>query len=151
MYDIISYPLSCCRGYGNLSTRGIAISRAAEGQAWYCDAKQTNGSEFIPCSNDVCLILKCFRSFKTSAIAFIWPKSCKLSVTRSHRSHRDCHCDVIIDVPFSLYLTLMASNVSIGFRNGFRRRDISSVYLWCWWQGAKIKRLNSMRKLWLKA
>ena len=37
------------------------------------------------------------------------------------------------------------------FRSGFRRRDISSVYLWCWWQGTKIERLNSMRKLWLKA
>ena len=32
-------PLVCWRGYGNLSTRSIAIPRAAEGQAWYCDAK----------------------------------------------------------------------------------------------------------------
>ena len=38
-----------------------------------------------------------------------------------------------------------------GFRSGFKRRDIPSVYLWCCWQWTKIAWLNSMRKLWLKA
>ena len=37
----------------------------------------------------------------------------------------------------------------IGFRIGFSGRDIFSVYLWCWWQGTKIERLNIMSKLWL--
>ena len=39
----------------------------------------------------------------------------------------------------------------IGFRSGFSRREISSVYLWCWWQRTKIERQNSMRNLWIKA
>ena len=37
--------------------------------------KQTRCNEYIPCSNDVCQILKCFRSFKNSDTPFIWPKS----------------------------------------------------------------------------
>ena len=37
----------------------------------------------------------------------------------------------------------------IGFRSGFSRREISNVYLWCWWQW--IEQRNSMRKIWLKA
>ena len=40
---------------------------------------------------------------------------------------------------------------SIGFRSGFNRREISSVYLWCWWQRTKIERQNSMRNLWISA
>ena len=49
--------------------------------------KQTKDNECIPCSNDVCHILKLFRSFKIPAITFILPKSSyKLSVARSHRS-----------------------------------------------------------------
>ena len=40
-----------------------------------CLQKQTRGNEFIPCSNNVCQILKCFRSFKIPAIPLIWPKS----------------------------------------------------------------------------
>ena len=39
----------------------------------------------------------------------------------------------------------------IGFRSGFSGRDISSVYLWCWWQGTKVERLDSTSKLWLIA
>ena len=39
----------------------------------------------------------------------------------------------------------------IGFRSGFSRREITSVYLWCWWQRTKIERRNNMRKIWLKA
>ena len=37
--------------------------------------RQTMGNEFIPRSNDVCHILKCFRIFKSLAIPLIWPKS----------------------------------------------------------------------------
>ena len=52
--------------------------------------KQTRGSEFIPCSNDVCHILKRFHSFKIPDISVIWHKSsCKSSVTRSHRSVKE--------------------------------------------------------------
>ena len=52
--------------------------------------KQTRGNEFIPCSNNICDILKRFRSFKIPAITLIWPKSpYKHSVTRSYRSGRD--------------------------------------------------------------
>ena len=84
--------------------------------------KQTKGNKFIPCPNDVCHILKCFRRFETPAIPFILPKSSyKLSVAWSQRSGKecerwpwsmcDCHCDIINDVPFSLYVMLMMSNV----------------------------------------
>ena len=45
--------------------------------------KQTKGNEFIPCSNDVCHILKHFHSFKTPAIPFILPKSSYNSVLLS--------------------------------------------------------------------
>ena len=38
----------------------------------------------------------------------------------------------------------------IDFRSGFSRREIFSVYLWCWWQKTKIERRNSMRRLWIK-
>ena len=49
--------------------------------------KQTRGNEFIPCSNNICDILKHFRSSKIPAIPLIWPKSpYKHSVTRSYRS-----------------------------------------------------------------
>ena len=49
--------------------------------------KQTRGNEFIPCSNNICDILKRFRSFKIPAI---WPKSpYKHSVTRSYRSGKE--------------------------------------------------------------
>ena len=52
--------------------------------------KQTRGNEFIPCSNNICDILKRFRSFKIPAITLIWPKSpYKHSVTRSYRSCKE--------------------------------------------------------------
>ena len=52
--------------------------------------KQTRGNEFIPCSNNICDILKRFRSFKIPAITLIWPKSLyKHSVTRSYRSGKE--------------------------------------------------------------
>ena len=52
--------------------------------------KQTKGNEFTPCSNDVRHILKCFCSFKISAITFIWLKSSyEHSVTQSHCSGKE--------------------------------------------------------------
>ena len=52
--------------------------------------KQTRGNGFIPCSNNICDILKRFRSFKIPAITLIWPKSSyKHSVTRSYRSGKE--------------------------------------------------------------
>ena len=52
--------------------------------------KQTKGNEFIPCSKDVCRILKCFCSFKSPAVPFILLKSSnKLSVARSHHSGKE--------------------------------------------------------------
>ena len=52
--------------------------------------KQTRGNEFIPCSNNICQILKCFHSFKIPAIPLIWPKwPHKHSVTRSYRSGKE--------------------------------------------------------------
>ena len=52
--------------------------------------QQTRGNEFIPCSNNICDILKRFRSFKIPAITLIWPKSpYKHSVTRSYRSGKE--------------------------------------------------------------
>ena len=36
-HGINSLPLVCFRGYGNLSTLGIAIPRLAFGRAWYCN------------------------------------------------------------------------------------------------------------------
>ena len=52
--------------------------------------KETRGNEFIPCSNNICDILKRFRSFKIPAITLIWPKSSyKHSVTRSYRSGKE--------------------------------------------------------------
>ena len=52
--------------------------------------KQTRCNEFIPCSNDVCQIMKRFRSFKISDTPFIWFKSSyKYSVARSHRSGKE--------------------------------------------------------------
>ena len=46
---------------------------------------------------------------------------------------------------------ISGTNGTIGFRSGFSRREISSVYLWCWWQRTKIERQNSMRNLWIKS
>ena len=52
--------------------------------------KQTRGNEYIPCSNNICDILKRFRSFKIPAIPLICSKSpYKHSVTRSYRSGKE--------------------------------------------------------------
>ena len=68
--------------------RGIAILSMDK---FPYPGKQTRGNEFIPCSNNICDILKRFRSFKIPAITLIWPKSSyKHSVTRSYRSGKEC-------------------------------------------------------------
>ena len=54
-HGINSLPLVCWRGYGNLSTRSIAIPRAAEGQAWYCNAKSRYQSLWIRVINSLAL------------------------------------------------------------------------------------------------
>ena len=95
------------------AARGIAMLRVDK---FPYPRKQTRGNEFIPCSNSICDILKRFRSFKIPAITVIWLKSPhKHSVTRSYRSGKESgrrsESDVINDVPLSLYLTLMTSNV----------------------------------------
>ena len=52
--------------------------------------KQTRGNEFIPDSNKICDILKCFRSFKIPAITLIWPRlPYKHSVTRSNPNGKE--------------------------------------------------------------
>ena len=52
--------------------------------------QQTKCNKFILCSNDVCQILKRFRSFKISDTPFIWPKSLyEHSVARSHHSGKE--------------------------------------------------------------
>ena len=64
--------------------RGIAMLNVVK---YPYPRKETRGNEFIPCSNNICDILKRFRSFKIPAITLIWPKSSyKDSVTRSYRS-----------------------------------------------------------------
>ena len=80
--------------------------------------KQTRCNEFIPCSNDVCQILKRFRSFRISDTPFSGLNNRintvlldRIAVVRKADGGRDRHCDVINDVPFSLFFTLMTSNV----------------------------------------
>ena len=53
--------------------------------------KQTRGNEFIPCSNNICDILKRFRSSKNPSYPIlIWPKSpYKHIVIRSYRSGKE--------------------------------------------------------------
>ena len=75
--DIISYPL-----FADADT-GIYPHAASQ----YHARPKAKRNEFIPCSNNICDILKRFRSFKIPAITLIWPKSSyKHSVTRSYRS-----------------------------------------------------------------
>ena len=67
--------------------RGIAMLSVDKFQY---PRKQTRGNEFIPCSNNICYILKCCGSFKIPAIILIWPKSpYKHSVTRSYCSGKE--------------------------------------------------------------
>ena len=126
--DIISYPLFADADtgiYPHEASQYHARPKAKRGIAMLSvdkfpyPWKQRRGNEFIPCSNNIYYIVNRFCSFKIPAITLIWPKSpYKHSVIRSYRSGKESgrnrHCDVINDVPLSLYLTLMTSNVRYG-------------------------------------
>ena len=98
-WDIISYPLFADADtgiYPHTASQYHARPKAKRGIAMLSvdkfpyPRKQTRGNEFIPCSNNICDILKRFRSFKIPAITLIWPKSSyKHSVTRSYRSGKE--------------------------------------------------------------
>ena len=98
-YDIISYPLFADADtgiYPHAALQYHARPKAKRGIAMLSvdkfpyPRKQTRGNEFIPCWNNICDILKRFRSFKIPTITLIWPKSpYKHSVTRPYRSGRD--------------------------------------------------------------
>ena len=95
----ISYPLFADADtgiYPHLASQYHARPKAKRGIAMLSvdkfpyPQKQTGGNEFIPCSNNICDILKRFRSFKIPTITLIWPKSSyKHSVTRSYRSGKE--------------------------------------------------------------
>ena len=97
--DTISYPLFADADtgiYPHAASQYHARPKAKRGIAMLSvdkfpyPRKQTRGNEFIPCSNNICDILKRFRSFKIPAITLIWPKSSyKHSVTRSYRSGKE--------------------------------------------------------------
>ena len=97
--DIISYPLFADADtgiYPHAASQYHARPKAKRGIAMLSvdkfpyPRKQTKGNEFIPCSDNICDILKRFRSFKIPAITLIWPKSSyKHSITRSYRSGKE--------------------------------------------------------------
>ena len=94
--EIISYPLFADADtgiYPHAASQYHARPKAKRGIAMLSvekfpyPRKQTRDNEFIPCSNNICDILKRFRRSKIPAIPLIWPKSpYKHSVTRSYRS-----------------------------------------------------------------
>ena len=98
-YDIISYPLFADADtgiYPHAASQYHARPKVKRGIAMLSvdtfpyPRQQTRGNEFIPCSNNICDILKRIRSFKIPAITLIWPKSpYKSSVTRSYRSGKE--------------------------------------------------------------
>ena len=97
--DIISYPLFADADtgiYPHAASQYHARPKTKRGIAMLSVdkfpylRKQTRGNEFIPCPNNICDILKRFRSFKILAITLIWPESSyKHSVTRSYRSGKE--------------------------------------------------------------
>ena len=99
IWDIISYPLFADADtgiYPHAAWQYHARPKAKRGIAMLgvdkfpYPRKQTRGNEFIPCSSNICDILKHFRSFKIPAITLIWPNSSyKHSVTRSYRSGKE--------------------------------------------------------------
>ena len=98
-YDTISYPLFADADtgiYPHAASPYRARPKAKRGIAMLSvnkfpyPRKQTRGNEFIPCLNNICDILKRFRSFKIPDITLIWPKSSyKHNVTRSYRSGKE--------------------------------------------------------------
>ena len=99
LWDIINYPLFADADtgiYPHAASQYHAWPKAKRGIVMLSVDKfpypweQTKGNEFIPCSNNICDILKRFRSFKIPAITLIWPKpSYKHSVTRSYCSGKE--------------------------------------------------------------
>ena len=86
--DTAIYPQAAAQYHTRLKAkRGIAMLNVDK---FLYLRKQTRCNKFIPCSNDFCQILKCFRSFKISDTPFIWPKSSfKHSVAQSHCSGKE--------------------------------------------------------------
>ena len=77
--------------------------------------KQTKGSEFIPCSNDVYPKHKSLKAvFKAQVSHKFDLNHCtmrrRIAAPQEVANGRNRHCDVVSDVPLCLYLTLMASN-----------------------------------------
>ena len=99
MTDNASYPLFADADtwiYPHAASQHHARPKAKRGIAMLSVDKfphprqQTKCNEFIPYSNNICDILKRFRSFKIPAITLIWPKSpYKHSITRSYRSGKE--------------------------------------------------------------
>ena len=97
--DIISYSLFADADtgiYPHAASQYHARPRAKRGIAMLSvdefpyPRKQTRGNEFIPCSNNICDILKRFRSSKIPAIPLIWQiLPYKHSVTRSYRGDKE--------------------------------------------------------------
>ena len=84
MWDIISYPLFADADTGispHAASQYHARPKAKRGIAMLSvdkfpyPRKQTRVNEFIPCSNNICDILKRFGGFKIPAMTLIWPKS----------------------------------------------------------------------------
>ena len=79
--------------------------------------KKTRGNEFISCSNDGSHILHVSAALKSQLSLLSGLNHHINTMLLGHIAParkldgRDRHCDVINDVPFSLYLTLMTSNV----------------------------------------
>ena len=93
--DIISYPLFAAADtgiYPHAASQYHARPKAKRGIAMLSvdkfpyPRKQTRGNEFIPCSNNICDILKRLHSFKIPAIT---KSSYKHSVARSCRSGKE--------------------------------------------------------------
>ena len=128
LLNIINYPMFASAGTGinpHAASQYHARPKAKRGIAMLSvdkfpyPRKQTRGNEFIPCSNNICHILKRFHSFKIPAIPLNHPiKTVLLGRTAAVRKADgglNCHCDVINDVPLFLYLTLMTSNMRYAF------------------------------------
>ena len=86
--DTVIYPHAASQYHARpKAKRGIAMLSVDK---FPYPRKQTRGNEFIPCSNNVCDILKLFHSFKIPVISLIWSKSpYKHSVTWSYRSGKE--------------------------------------------------------------
>ena len=73
--------------------------------------QQTKDNEFIPCSNDVYHVSAALKLQLSPLFCQNHRINDRISAARKVVGDRDCHCDVINDVPFPLYVVLMTSNV----------------------------------------